>query len=293
MTQIRDILTQSIDCMRCSRIVRQVCKFKNAVLASGLIFRYPHLLFPLNFLLLWFEDKSKSLICNHGAGRGDSQRKNVFYTSDERETFLQSNFCEPLADFICVQLPERFGLLPVNGLRRRSGYIPAAYTTTYLGKTPVYNVLYHYVMVLYTQATYVRTYIPAVHTKHYFEIWYSMYMYFFSNVLNPEKKKGNCWELQRAWDMTHKDDSDSNCFVWKLISWEAKQRLQDNLVKLISTLSLSASLIHAKSGHDCVGYPSFDILQQVITFVCLAVNKCLKRTKKSLLQMWTETQVSM
>lgn len=158
---------------------------------------------------------------------------------------------------------------------------------------PACNVLYHYVMVLYTQATYERTYIPAVHTKHYFEIWYSMYMYFFFKCSESRKKNGNCWELQRAWDMTHKDDSDSNCCVWKLISWEAKQRLQDNLVKLISTLSLSASLIHAKSGHDCVGYPSFDILQQVITFVCLTVNKCLKRTEKSLLQMWTETQVSM
>lgn len=53
-----------------------------------------------------------------GLERRQSEEKMCF-TSDERETFLESNICKPLADFICVQLPKRFGHLPVRVLERR------------------------------------------------------------------------------------------------------------------------------------------------------------------------------
>lgn len=53
-------------------------------------------------------------------------------TSDERETFLQSDRGKPAADLICAQLPERFGLLAVHVLGRRRGYIPASHVVTYL-----------------------------------------------------------------------------------------------------------------------------------------------------------------
>lgn len=59
------------------------------------------------------------------------------FTFDERETFLQSNIGKPRAYFICVQLPETFGDLLVHILGRRSGYIPAAYTTFCVGMEQV------------------------------------------------------------------------------------------------------------------------------------------------------------
>lgn len=55
------------------------------------------------------------------------------HTFDERETFVQSNVGEPLAEFISVQLSETFGDLPVHILGRRSGYIPAADATFCMG----------------------------------------------------------------------------------------------------------------------------------------------------------------
>lgn len=58
-------------------------------------------------------------------------------TSDERETFRQSNTGKPLANFIGVQLPKKLGLLPVNVLGRWSSYIPAAHTTADLTKPSV------------------------------------------------------------------------------------------------------------------------------------------------------------
>lgn len=63
-------------------------------------------------------------------GLGEDTVRRMCFTSDERETFLQSDTGKPLADFICVQLPERFGRLSVHVLGRRS-YIPAAYRATW------------------------------------------------------------------------------------------------------------------------------------------------------------------
>lgn len=52
-------------------------------------------------------------------GIGISSCLDMYFTSDERETFLQSNACKPLADFICVHLLEIFCHLPGYVLGRR------------------------------------------------------------------------------------------------------------------------------------------------------------------------------
>lgn len=114
------------------------------------------------------------------------------HTSDERETFLQSNSCKPQTDFICVHFSERFGFLPITVLRTRSGYKPAAYTTTHLSESRCIMALNHYVMVLYTQATHLHCTLK--HTKGLFAYIVEYEYVFFSNVLNPDKNAvvGNC-----------------------------------------------------------------------------------------------------
>lgn len=105
------------------------------------------------------------------------ERGRTCFTSDERETFLQSNICKPLADFICVQLPKRFGHLPACVLGRRRGYIPAAYSTFCLGTSTAYNVPYHHVFMLIVDSSNI---LPK---SLFWDV--IQYISIFFNFLNP------------------------------------------------------------------------------------------------------------
>lgn len=126
-------------------------------------------------------------------------------TSDERDTFRQSNSGEPLADFIRVQFPKKLGSLPVNVLGRRSGYIPAAHTTADPDKAfclMTSSMLRRYT---YEQHASGRSALSLV----------LMYFYYMCSISTEREGAKRLLGLPRGWDVTHKDDSESICSMGK------------------------------------------------------------------------------
>lgn len=203
------------------------------------------------------------------------------HTSDERETFLQSNSCKPQADFICVHFSERFGFLPVTVLRRRSGYKPAAYTTTHLSESLCIMALNHYIMVLYTQAThllYIKTYqrIICIHCG----VWICIFF-----KCSESRQECSCWELQKQQGMTHKDESDSILCMRKLILVGGKTKTSSqNLGKLISTSSFSLSLIHTVQ----TDYMKVFWNITASNYICVFIYKQMFKKDKENVYFWRE-----